>query len=375
MSASVSPNSYSKTEGIQEREEHGLVVLAPAQGAPRRRILFVNSYGGRSVWERIKQGVLAPHHLWGCLELVRMGYEVALAEPLAHFYLYRRPFPHDLKLLKMVTSWLEPDDIIFCGHTLLYWLPLLKMLGGVRRPMVSLTYAREELDFARAHTGIAALTPAAVDQAKKLAPNGKVAYVGWGVDLDFYPQLPYQPEWLLSCGIANRDFGTLCQAATLSKHSLKVICPGIRQDLKWSENVTVIDGGSGWHTDNRKQIDVQDLLRDYYPRTSASMVIMNPDPTEYTANGFTNMMEGMAIGRPLIITRTGALPGELDVEKAGCGLHVPPEDPRALAEAMDKIGSDPEWGRSMGQAGRRLCESRYNLGAMASRLHAFFECF
>jgi len=27
------------------------------------------------------------HHLWGCVELVKLGYEVAIAEPLRHFYL------------------------------------------------------------------------------------------------------------------------------------------------------------------------------------------------------------------------------------------------------------------------------------------------
>ena len=99
----------------------------------------------------------------------------------------------------------------------------------------------------------------------------------------------------------------------------------------------VIDGGPGWHTDCDKAINVKGLLRDYYPRTSGSLIIMNPDPQEYTANGFTNLMEAMALGLPVIVTRTGALPGELDVEAAGCGLHVPPEHPEALAEAMEAI--------------------------------------
>ena len=65
---------------------------------------------------------------------------------------------------------------------------------------------------------------------------------------------------------------------------------------------------------------------------------MNNDPTEYTANGFTNLMEAMAVGQPVIVTRTGALPGEIDVEKAGCGIFVPPGNPDALAEAIDTLG-------------------------------------
>ena len=359
--------------GIIEREEEGTLILGPADKKCRRRVLFVNSYGGRSGWERIKQGVLAPHHLWGCLELARMGYEVALAEPLPHFYLYRRPFPHDLRLLRLARNWLGPDDIIFSGHTLLYWIPLLKALRALKRHVVSLTYAKEELDFCRLHSGIVGLTPAAVDHARKIAPRVKVAYVGWGVDLNFFPKLTYQPEWFLSCGIANRDFETLSRAAALSHHPIRVICPGLKPGLHWSPNVTVIDGGSGWHTDRNKAITVQDLLRDYYPRTSGSLIIMKSDPTEYTANGYTNLMEAMALGLPVIVTRTGALPGELDVEAAGCGLHVPPEDPAALARAIEAIANDTERARAMGEAGRTLCENRFDIRSMAGRLHAFFE--
>ena len=361
------------TAGIIEREEEETLILAPANGTCLRRVLFVNAYGGRSVWERIKQGVLASHHLWGCLELVQMGYEVALPEPLSHFYFHRRPLPHDLRLLKMARNWLGPEDIIFSGHTLLYWIPLLKALHALKRHVVSLKYAREELDFSRLHSGILALTPAALDHARRIAPRIKSAYVGWGVDLRSYPEVTYQPEWFLSCGIANRDFDTLRRAAALSSQPIRVICPGLKSGLDWSPNVTVIDGGAGWHTDSHKAINVQDLLRDYYPRASGSLIIMNPDPGEYTANGFTNLMEALALGLPVVVTRTGALPGELDVQEAGCGLHVPPGDPEALAKAIEAIAMDSDGARAMGKTGRIVCERRFDIRKMAERLHKFFD--
>src|SRR6266446_6265751 len=187
------------SDDICESREHGFLVLAPTLGRTLRRVLYVNSYGGPAVWEKIKRGELPPHHLWGCLELVRMGYEVALADPLPHFYLYRNPFPHDLKLLGMIRSWLGLDGIVFCGHTLLYWIPLLKWLGALRCRVVSLAFARETLDFARAHSGIIALTPAAADQARKMAPRARVAHLSWGTDLGCFPKFDYVPEWFLSC--------------------------------------------------------------------------------------------------------------------------------------------------------------------------------
>ena len=67
------------------------------------------------MWEKIKTGDMPPHHLRGCLQLVRMGYEVAIVEPLPDFYFNRRALPHDLKLLKLVRHWLGPEGIVFCG--------------------------------------------------------------------------------------------------------------------------------------------------------------------------------------------------------------------------------------------------------------------
>src|SRR5215218_9128767 len=174
-------------KGIVESSHDGLVVLSPADRRPFRRVLYVNSYGGRGVWESIKSGTLPPQHLWGCLELVRMGYEVLLAEQLLHFNYRRAPLPHDLKLLRLVKDWLGPEDILYSGHTLLYWLPLLTRARLFKRKIVSLMYAREHLDFASAHSGIIAMTPAAEEKARQLSPQTKVARLPWGVDLDFFP--------------------------------------------------------------------------------------------------------------------------------------------------------------------------------------------
>jgi len=361
------------TDGIVESQDGNFIVLSPAQGRPSRRVLHVNSYGGRFVWEQVKKGLLPGHQLLGCIELVRMGYEVALADPLPDFYLHKNPLPHDLRMLRFIRSWLGRDGIVYCGHNVLYWLPFLNQLGAVRTKIVSMLYAREPLKFARAHAGILGLTPAGTAQAQKLAPHAKVTTIGWGVDLNFYRKLPYNPEWFLSCGIANRDFRTLSQAAARTTKSIRVVCAGLPKDVEWPKTVTLIDGGPGWNIDKTKKLTVQDLLTQHYPRSAGSLVIMKYDPTEYTANGFTNVIEAMAMGQPLIVTRTGALPGEIDVEKAGCGFHVPANDPDALASAIERLANDPQLAQQMGEAGRRLCEKRYNMDRYTADLHEFFN--
>src|SRR6476620_314308 len=145
----IAPQGNSLLEGIVESKNNGIVVLSPENRQPFRRVLYVNLYGGASIWEKVKKGIMPPHHLWGCLELTRMGYEVALAEPVWNFEI-RKAYPHDLSLLKMARNWLRPDDILYCGHNVLFWMPVLKRLGLVRSHIVSLLYAREPLNFGNA---------------------------------------------------------------------------------------------------------------------------------------------------------------------------------------------------------------------------------
>lgn len=371
METQTSPPPQSVTDGIVEGKEHGFVMLSPAAKRPFRRIVYLDNYGGAAMWEKIKQGEVPPHHLRGCLELARMGYEVVLAEPIPDF-LPRRPVPHDLKLLSLVRSWLGRDGIVFCGHNVLFWIPLLRSLRLLRAQVVSNLWACEPLDWAGAHSGIITLTPAGAKQARKLAPKVKVANLGWGADLNVFPQLPYNPEFLLHCGIAGRDFKTLSQAAARSAKPVEVIGSWLPENLDWPPNVRVLDGGRSFNFE-RKKISFHDLLHQHYARSAASLVITQPDPEEKDAFGCTNVLEAMAMSQPVIVTRTGALPDEINVERDGYGFEVPPNDPEALAKAMSAIMTDRNGAEEMGRNARKAAESRFNIVRYATDLHQFFE--
>jgi glycosyltransferase involved in cell wall biosynthesis len=110
-----------------------------------------------------------------------------------------------------------------------------------------------------------------------------------------------------------------------------------------------------------------------YGRAAGSLIIVDDDPIEYTACGFTALIEAMAMSRPVILTRTSALKTEIDVEKTGCGFHVPPNNPEALADAINSMAADRGAAEEMGRNGRRLAERHYNIERYARDLHAFFE--
>jgi colanic acid biosynthesis glycosyl transferase WcaI len=64
----------------------------------------------------------------------------------------------------------------------------------------------------------------------------------------------------------------------------------------------------------------------------------------------------MASGRPLVATLDRDEAAWQLVEKARCGLLVEPEDPQALASAIDRLLSEPALGQQLGENGRRYAE-------------------
>jgi hypothetical protein len=304
--------------------------------------------------------------------LVQLGYEVALAESLPDFN-HRRPFPHDLRLLKTVRSWLRKEDIIYCGHNVLFWIPFLKSVGLTRCRLVSLLFAKEPLDFARTHSAIIAMTPTAARQARTLAPKVKVAHLAWGVDRKSYPLQGYDPLYLLHCGIAGRDFPTLLAATNRSTRPVRLIAPGERsRRLPWPEHVEVVDGGEGYNHEEKK-VGFTDLVNHHYAGAAGCLIVTLSNPAKDHALGFTNLLEALAMGKPIIHTQTGAVTEEIDVERAGCGIGIPPADPQALAKAMETLMAEPARAAAMGAAGRKLCDNHYNMDRFSAELHQLFQ--
>jgi colanic acid/amylovoran biosynthesis glycosyltransferase len=81
------------------------------------------------------------------------------------------------------------------------------------------------------------------------------------------------------------------------------------------------------------------------------------------------LIEAMAHGRPVIGTRSGAIPELLDGHR---GVLIPPADPKALAEAMRRLVCEPDLCARLGEAGRRHIEKRFAVERVVTRL---VDCF
>jgi glycosyltransferase involved in cell wall biosynthesis len=290
-----------------------------------------------------------------------------MPEPLRDFK-RSRALPHDLALLGRVVRWLGSDGILYCGHNMLFWTAWLRRLGLLRCRLVGLLYGTESLAFPEAFAGVIGLTPAATERARKLAPQAKVAHLGWGADLQFYPRLPYRPGWFLSCGKSRRDPKTLIAAAEAANLPLKLIGCDLAAERGRHRNVEIVTGSQ-----SDGNVTYQSLIHDYYAECTAALVILSPSSAAGGAAGLTSLLEAMALARPVIVTRAGTLPAEFDVEASGCGIFVPPGDVSAVAQAMKHLADNPAKAALMGDKGRAACEAHYNIDRFTASLHDFFE--
>jgi glycosyltransferase involved in cell wall biosynthesis len=108
-------------------------------------------------------------------------------------------------------------------------------------------------------------------------------------------------------------------------------------------------------------------LRAWYGDAIAVLIPLIDDPNDTC--GLTNIFEAMAMGRPIIKTRSGCL--DMDVEALGIGFHVAPGNTTGWREAMQLLANDPARAEKMGARGLELARAHFNSTRFDSDMVAF----
>ncbi len=93
-------------------------------------------------------------------------------------------------------------------------------------------------------------------------------------------------------------------------------------------------------------------------------------PSVYEPFGIINL-EAMACERPVVASAVGGI--KEVVVQGETGLLVPPGEPEALAEALNRVLGDRDLARSMGTKGRRRVEERFSWDSIAAKTKEMYE--
>jgi starch synthase len=93
-------------------------------------------------------------------------------------------------------------------------------------------------------------------------------------------------------------------------------------------------------------------------------------PSVYEPFGIINL-EAMACERPVVASAVGGIREVVMPEITG--LLVPPADPHALAQAINRVLRDPAWARSLGLAGRQRVEQHFSWARVAEQTKQMYQ--
>lgn len=190
-----------------------------------------------------------------------------------------------------------------------------------------------------------------------------VVLVKHPVDLTFYRPVPARHEVIFSAGSTQRDFETLATAVrgvnvsvriaaslVVALKGLKIHTRDVRADLRWPDNVRV---------ESMTALQVRECY------AKAKVVVVPLIPSDIDA-GVNVILEAMAMGRPVIASRTV---GQVDVIEDGKnGLYVPPSDPGALRAAIAHLVENQVQAEELGARARAYVEANHSLEEFVQRI-------
>ncbi|MCM1080042.1 MAG: glycosyltransferase [Bacteroidales bacterium] len=192
----------------------------------------------------------------------------------------------------------------------------------------------------------------------------KVQQCPWGADLDFYDRLTagntVMRKDFISTGKERRDMPTLLAAfGKCRDQHLDLItaadCCGTNYEEMLSvtsipENVSVTINRTMW---------IPELAERILPHKCICICCKE---TNYTV-GLTTLVEALAFGMPVIISKNPNQP--FDAGKEGCGITVDYNDAEGWSNAIRYIADHPEAASVMGKRARELAGSTYNIARCA----------
>lgn len=204
-----------------------------------------------------------------------------------------------------------------------------------------------------ANAGFLCLTPRTEANFKSFAPS---KFVPWCVDLEIFKPSKensiFEKPFFFASGKTERDYQTLVEAAPLVDAEIRIIGPSYLRPSIIPKNVNWIETS----LNPPDQAINYKTLRNWYDQALAVCIPLNGDANDTC--GYTNMLEAMAMAKPVIMTRSGCL--HVDPEKGDFGFLIEPRDPIDWSKKMNLILSNQKLSKKLGTNGHKIAKANFS---------------
>ena len=203
-------------------------------------------------------------------------------------------------------------------------------------------------------------------------PSERIYLIRHYVDQVFYSPRPVEEDMICAVGAEMRDYATLVEALRGTDLRCHIAADHVRVPGRFRllNDRRVPISAVDTRADTRVTKGRMSLteLRNLYARSRFVVVPLLPSDTD---NGVTVILEAMAMGKPVICSRTR---GQVDVVQEGVtGLYVPVGDAAALRAAILSLWHEPLRARQMGRNARAWVEKHHTLEKFTSTARSAAE--
>jgi len=255
------------------------------------------------------------------------------------------------------------------------WPESILALGAVKSPrIIAMLHAMARFAYRKADH-IVVVTESFREALLALGiPAEKITVIKNGADLSIFKSMPRDQTFLRSIGFQGRFVASYVGTHGLA-HGLETILDAAHL-LRDDDKIGFLLVGDG--ADRRRLLAKRDEMglsnvvmldlqsRDRMPAvwsaTDASLIVLRDKPVFRTVIP-SKMFETMAMKKPIILGVAGE--SQQMVETAGAGLWIPPEDARALADAVRKLSADPGLVSGLGEQGYRYVTQHHDRTVLA----------
>ena len=345
-----------------------------------KRILVLNNYSINRVLKEFEEGTKPSHHLYGLVELKKMGYPIIVIDPNLNSLLFKLsntlrkiPFCYVGNLQQQFAALANyrKYDIIYapCQDTTIF-LGVLSFFKLFKKPIVALAhhpFLNGKLGWGRkvslyfsinGHLAFPALSNPVAEQLNSISRNTISKEMHWGPDLQFYPSTKISKSEesfkydLVAIGRTGRDYTTFIRAFINTNIIVKIYCNILLKNQipeKLTDNISI----EFLATD--EQLTYKEIIAIY----NCARILAIPMIAQDSLCGLTSITDGIAIGMPILVTKNKFI--NIDPDENYFGYWINANESDEWFNAANKILNNRSLFETMGNNARNTAQGKFNI--------------